>query len=535
MSTIFLLDNYDSFTYNLVDQFKVMGHDVIVYRNTISADFIINKMKNCTDAPILVLSPGPGNPTNAGCLMELISKCRAIFPIIGICLGHQAICQYYGASIGTSPTILHGKVSKVYHENQYFLRDMPNPLNVARYHSLAAYNLPKDLEIIAKIDEIPMAVVNKKDKVVGLQFHPESIMTTDGATLLNNIVKFVSKDHNIIKNICEKLYNNQNLSKEETINLFTNIFNGEMDPFVLSSVLTSLKQKGETVDEIAGAATAMLNLATPFERLGTYEVGEIVGTGGDGQNTINISTISSIVASSLGLHIAKHGNRSVSSKTGASDILKQLNINITMTPKEASKSLNDIGLTFLFAPTYHKGMKYAAQVRNALGTKTIFNILGPLSNPAHADYILMGVYSKELVLPMAKVLQSNGIKRAIVACGTNIDEIAIHANTYIAEVKENGEIKEYTLSPLDLGLTLHPIDAIQGSTPEINKDITLAILNGNGTAAQNCAVAINTGALLYLGKKTNTIKEGVQLALEQIQSGNAFKQLEKFQKASNRE
>jgi anthranilate phosphoribosyltransferase len=136
---------------------------------------------------------------------------------------------------------------------------------------------------------------------------------------------------------------------------------------------------------------------------------------------------------------------------------------------------------------------------------------------------------------MAKVLQSNGIKRAIVACGTNIDEIAIHANTYIAEVKENGEIEEYTLSPLDLGLTLHPIDAIQGSTPEINKDITLAILNGNGTAAQNCAVAINTGALLYLGKKANTIKEGVQLALEQIQSGNAFKQLEKFQKASNRE
>ncbi|WP_245730019.1 anthranilate phosphoribosyltransferase [Ruminobacter amylophilus] len=327
------------------------------------------------------------------------------------------------------------------------------------------------------------------------------------------------------KNPIEKLYNKKDLTKEEAYSLFTDIFTGKTDPVMLGSILTALKLKGETINEIAGAAAAMIGAATPFELNRDFEVGEIVGTGGDGQHTINISTMSAILSASLGLHIAKHGNRGVSSKTGASDLLDALGVNIRMSPATAFRTLKEHNFTFCFAPVYHVGMKYAAPIRKTLGTRTIFNILGPLTNPAHAEYQVIGVYCRDLVEIMAQVLKANGVKRAIVAYGSGLDEFAVHDETYYAELKENGSIEYATVTPEALGLERYSITEIRGGEPEENRDITLQILSGNGTPAQNAAVAINTAALLYLGRKAASLKEGVTMALNALKSGQAIRTL----------
>ena len=531
---IYLLDNFDSFTYNLVDEFRKEGHEVSIYRNSVSEDDIIKKMESEKEEPVLVLSPGPSTPEDAGCMLKLIQKAIGKFPIIGICLGHQALCQHYGAKITNAPSIVHGKASLVNHTNHAVFKDMPNPLPVARYHSLIATELPKNIEVIASLDNMPMAILNRKDRVIGFQFHPESILTTFGAKLLNQSIDFVSKPLPNTKALISKVYEGLDLTQEESITLFDTIFAGDMNPIELGSFLTALKIKGEKPEEIAGAATSMLKAATYFNRKRDFEVGEIVGTGGDGVGSINISTMSSIVAATCGLHIAKHGNRSVSSKTGASDLLKALGVNITMTPETSFNTLKSTGVTFLFAPVYHSAMRFAAPVRAALGVRTIFNILGPLTNPSHPDYIVLGVYAKELIPVMAEVLKNNGMKRGFVVHGSGLDEIAMHGETNYA-LLNNGEITYGTLNPEDFGLQKYPLEGILGGAPEENRDITLNILKGKGTDAQNASVAANTAALLYLGGKVKTLKEGATLALETLKSGKAYLKLQDFINATIKE
>ncbi len=193
MSPIILLDNFDSFAYNLVDQFRSLGHEVLVYRNSHSADEIINHLENCSEKPLLVLSPGPGLPEEAGCMPELIKKAVGRFPILGICLGHQAICQYYGGVVGPAGEIVHGKSSLIKHYHEEIFKGLPNPMPVARYHSLAALSVPDNLKVIADYNGICMALLNEKDKVLGFQFHPESIMTSRGADLLINSINYLTK------------------------------------------------------------------------------------------------------------------------------------------------------------------------------------------------------------------------------------------------------------------------------------------------------------------------------------------------------
>ncbi|MEE3423444.1 MAG: anthranilate phosphoribosyltransferase [Succinimonas sp.] len=331
--------------------------------------------------------------------------------------------------------------------------------------------------------------------------------------------------------IAEKLYQGQDLSKEETLSLFQDIFAGKIDPVMLSSVLTALKIKGETPVEVAAAASAMIGAATPFEQKRDFQVGEIVGTGGDGHNTINISTMSAVVASSLGLHIAKHGNRGVSSKSGASDFLEAFDINIRMTPDQAFRCLDAIGLTFLFAQVYHSGMKYAGPVRKALGTRTIFNILGPLTNPSRPDYMVMGVYSKELIGPMAQALHQLGMKKALVVWGSGIDEIAVHGPTYAAML-DNGFITSRIITPDEFGLGTFTLDDIKGGEPEENVAIARNVFEGRGTPAQMAAVQANAGALLYVAGKAGSFREGADMVLEQLKNGGAARQIREFARLS---
>lgn len=322
-----------------------------------------------------------------------------------------------------------------------------------------------------------------------------------------------------MQNFMDKLYQQQDLTKAESQQLFDVIIKGEMDPILLSSVLTSLKIKGETPDEIAGAAQALLANAAPFPTI-EGDFADIVGTGGDGSNTFNISTTAAFVAAACGVKVAKHGNRGVSSKSGSSDLLDSFGINLAMSPEKTKQAVDEIGVAFLFAPQYHGGVRHAMPVRQALKTRTIFNVLGPLINPARPNIELMGVYDESLVRPIAKTMAKMGLKRAAVVHGSGLDEVAIHGSTLVNEIVD-GEIKEYTLTPEDFGLETYPLEAIKGGEPAENRAIITKILNGEGTPAQVSAVAVNVALLLRLFGQED-LKANTQQAIDVMNSGKAY-------------
>ena len=325
----------------------------------------------------------------------------------------------------------------------------------------------------------------------------------------------------------EKLYLSQNLNQKESEELFNSIFRGEVTDIELSSLLTCLKLKGETQSEIAGAALAMLKAASPLTRP-DYDIGEIVGTGGDGLATINISTLSGILASTLGLKIAKHGNKAVSSKTGASDLLQAVGYNVNINEKDILRSLDEEGFAFIFAQHFHKAMRYAAAVRQSLRTRTIFNLLGPLTNPIKPTYELLGVYSDKLLEVMARTLHDTGVRRAFCVNGNGMDEIAPFGTTHYARLFEDGHVESGVLTRESFGITHEYTQAdITGGNPEENRDIALAILSGKGREAHNYAIAVNLAALLVLGGKAATLKQGTELAMDAILSGAGLKKLER--------
>ena len=315
------------------------------------------------------------------------------------------------------------------------------------------------------------------------------------------------------------LYQGQSLSRESTRDAFGQVVRGEVDPIVLASLLTALKIKGETPEEIAGAAEALLAEARDFPRP-DYEFCDIVGTGGDGLNTINVSTTSALVAAACGLKVAKHGNRSVSSKSGSSDLLDKMGIKLDMSPAQARRCLDELGICFLFAPQYHAGVRHAMPVRQALKTRTLFNVLGPLINPAHPPLALIGVYSPELVLPIAETLRVLGYQRAAVVHSGGMDEVSLHAPTIVAELHD-GEIKSYQLTAEDFGLTPYHQEQLAGGTPEENRDILTRLLQGKGDAAHEAAVAANVAMLMRLHGHED-LQANAQTVLEVLRSGSAY-------------
>ena len=325
--------------------------------------------------------------------------------------------------------------------------------------------------------------------------------------------------------ILSELFDNKALTLEQAATLFGAIVKGELSGEQLAGALIALKLRGETVDEISGAVTALQQAAEPFPTP-DYSFADIVGTGGDGANTINISTTSAIVGASLGLKIAKHGNRSVSSKTGASDLLTTLGVDISMSPKSARKALDEIGLCFIFAQKYHLGFKHAVPVRQALKTRTIFNILGPLINPAKPKRQLLGVYSPELIDIYAKTVAQLGHEHTIIVHGSGLDEVAIHGATEVAEVR-NGEIERYTLTPQDFGFQVKPLESLRGGEPTENAQMITALLQGKGKAEHHQAVAMNTALLLKLFGQED-IKDNAQRVLDVITQGKPFETLQKL-------
>ncbi|MBE0368321.1 anthranilate phosphoribosyltransferase [Pseudoalteromonas aurantia] len=329
----------------------------------------------------------------------------------------------------------------------------------------------------------------------------------------------------------KKLLDQHSLNFSEARALFDQIMLGNISDIELTAALVSLKFKGETVDEIAGAAQSMRSNALAFDNQSLH-CSDSCGTGGDGSNTINVSTTAAIVAAACGINMIKHGNRSVSSKSGSADLLKTLGINLEMTPAQASKCLHSTGFTFLFAPQYHQGVKHAMPVRGALKTRTIFNILGPLANPGAPQTQLLGVYDPALCKPMAETLKTLGTQRAMIVHGSGTDEIALHGTTDVTELN-NGLITQYTLSPEDFGVAHFPLTDIAGDSPEYNAKASLAILNGQAPTAHNAAIAVNVAALLVMNNKADNFKDATQQVLDVLTSGSAASKLAEIVEVSN--
>lgn len=335
----------------------------------------------------------------------------------------------------------------------------------------------------------------------------------------------------MIKDAILKLANNENISYDLAKNSMDEIMKGEASDVQMSAYLTSLSLKGETIDEITASAEAMRSHCVKL--LNDYDVLEIVGTGGDGSNSFNISTTSSIVISSAGVPVAKHGNRAASSKSGAADVLESLGVNINLAPEKCGKLLDEINICFLFAQNYHIAMKYVAPIRKELGIRTIFNILGPLANPAGATMQVMGVYNEALVEPLAEVLSNLGVKRGMVVYGMDkLDEISVSSATKVSEIRDK-KIESYTIKPEDFNITPCKKDDLTGGDADFNANITRSILNGEKGPKRD-AVVLNSAAGLYVADKVKSLNDGVELAENLIDNGEAKKQLELFVELSNK-
>ena len=325
--------------------------------------------------------------------------------------------------------------------------------------------------------------------------------------------------------LLEQLYSGHSLSTSESTALFNAVIQGELSNEQIAAMLIALKVRGANTEEITGAVAASLQNAKAFPHP-NYAFADIVGTGGDGQNTINISTASAIVAASMGAKVAKHGNRSVSSKSGASDVLTALGVNVNVTPEQARQALDEIGVCFLFAQQYHSGFRHVAPVRAALKTRTIFNILGPLINPARPTYHLLGVYAPKLVKTYAETAVALEHQHSFVVHGSGLDEVALHGETQVAEIK-NGKIEYFTLTPEDFGLKTQSLETLRGGEPQENAQMLTALLQGKGKAEHANAVAANTALLLKLFGHDD-LKQNVQNVLAHLASGKAFETLQKL-------
>lgn len=336
----------------------------------------------------------------------------------------------------------------------------------------------------------------------------------------------------MIKEAIIKLSKKQDLAYAEAEAVMDEIMSGQATPVQMSAYLTALALKGETIDEITASAAGMR--AHCIKLLHNLDVLEIVGTGGDGSNSFNISTTSSLVIAAGGVPVAKHGNRAASSKSGAADVLEALGVKIILTPERSAEILKKINICFLFAQNYHIAMKYVAPIRKELGIRTVFNILGPLSNPAGANMELMGVYDQSLVEPLAQVMANLGVNRGMVVYGQDsLDEISMCAPTSVCEIRD-GKFTSYEITPEQFGYERCEKDALTGGTPAENAEITKAILKGEEKGPKRQAVCLNAGAALYIAGKAASIEEGVKLAESLIDSGAALKKLEEFVEETNK-
>lgn len=324
-----------------------------------------------------------------------------------------------------------------------------------------------------------------------------------------------------------RVLNGEVLDQVETDTMFSYLIQGRMTDAQIAGMLLAMKIRGETPAEIAGAAQALRRAAKPFPRP-DYTITDTCGTGGDGSNTINISTAAAVVAASMGVAVAKHGNRSVSSRSGSADVLEAMKIPLDGPPDEARSMLDNYNFCFLFAPHYHPGFKHAMPARQELKTRTLFNLLGPLINPAQPDVQLLGVYRPELCEPVAQTLQLLGCKRAMVVHGSGLDELALHAPTKVVEVN-GADVSNYELTPADFGVSPAPVSDLKGGDANTNARLLNEVFRGEGPSAHRHAIAMNVAALLHMTGRADNFKDATEEALTHIDSGAVATHLQHMQ------
>jgi anthranilate synthase/phosphoribosyltransferase len=556
---ILLIDNYDSFTYNLAQYLGELGAEVRVARNdAITLDEI------AALAPThIVISPGPGTPDDAGISLALVERFAPSLPILGVCLGHQTIGQAFGGRVVRAGRLMHGKVSPVFHDGQGIFGGLPSPLTATRYHSLVvAEPLPDCLEVSARTPEGEMmGLRHRQYPAVGVQFHPESILTQHGHQLLKNFLEadrrrptprvgqVPTADHEIrspstvycspsinntggktmsIKEAIAKVMERQDLTEVEAEAAMTQIMEGQATPAQIGAFLTALRMKGESVAEIAGCARAMRRSAVPVHPSRAGFVVDTCGTGGDGSGTFNISTTAAFVVAGAGQPVAKHGNRSVSSRCGSADVLEALGVNLELTPDQVAACVDEVGIGFLFALRLHPAMKHAIGPRRELGVRTIFNLLGPLTNPAGAPAQVMGVYDPAWTEPLAQVLGVLGSQAAFVVHGADgLDELSTTGPNRVSALRD-GRVETITLDPADLGFARARAADLSGGSAEENAVITRGILAGTLNGARRDVVVLNAAAALVAGGRSKTLREGIRQAKHSLDSGAALQTLDRL-------
>ena len=543
---ILLIDNYDSFTYNLYQQIGSIYPDIKVVRNVMITLDEIEKL-----APeALVISPGPGYPNEAGISVDAIKRFAGKIPILGVCLGHQSIAEAFGGKIVRALEPKHGKASMITVNNSTPLfKGMPEKIKAARYHSLIVEkaSLPECLEVIAEDEDGQiMALRHKELAVYGVQFHPESVLTDLGKSMISNFLSEIAgisgfekvavplpdSERKALMKYIKIVSEGKDLTPAEAEDAMDIIMSGGATDAQIAGFLAVLRAKGETTDEITGFARIMRKKASIVPT--SKSAVDIVGTGGDLAGSFNISTTSSFVIAGTGLNVAKHGNRSVSSKSGAADVLESLGVKISLSPAQASACIQNVGISFLFAQSFHGSMRFVGKARREMGVRTVFNILGPLANPALSDYILLGVYDPALLETMATVLMNLGVKSAMIVYGDGLDEVSVSGETKVCELRGKKIIK-YSITPEEFGLKRYPKEDIVGGTPAENAQITLNILSGKEHGAKRDIVLLNSACAIYCTGAASSIEEGLEMARDSIDSGKALAKLEKLKEFSNRE
>lgn len=525
---IAFIDNKDSFTFNIVQSLeRVSGDQVCVFRSEECS------VKEIEDAKpdFLVVGPGPGTPQQAGISIEAIRYFAGKLPILGICLGHQAIGAAFGAKIVGARYIRHGIVESMNADGKGLFRIIGKSGTFTRYHSLVIdeSTLPEEFEVSCRAKDGDIMGIRHKSMIIeGVQFHPESIASQLGGSIFKAFLNYRRENLDTAAYI-NKLLAGKDLTEEEAASFMDVVTAGTMDERIMSAILVAMAAKGVSTGEMVGCARTLLNKKTklPLEKKG---LAEIVGTGGDEKGSFNISSMSALVAASCGQAVAKHGNRAVSSKSGAADFYENLGINIMASPEKTAKSLELTDFGFLMAPVYHSAMRYAAPVRKSLGVRTIMNILGPLLNPAGAEYEVLGVYSPELLEDYAHAAKALGAKRVMVICSRDgYDEISPIAPTDVYQIDEKGQEKRYVIDPSAFGISDCREEELCGGNGAENAKLAMDLLNGNGRKAIKAAVGLNTGAILYLSGKVHSLKEGYDMAIEAIDSGKTLKKLQEIQ------
>ena len=518
-----LIDNYDSFTYNLVQAFSKLGHQPLVVKND---DPGLVSLASDPSLRMVCISPGPGHPSKAGHCLEFLGQLNPKVPVLGVCLGHQILGLFAGAEVVVGPVIMHGKTSDIVHDGKGLYRGVPKPMTVGRYHSLVVRiddAHPNDKVVVsARGPQGEVMSMRFKDRPwVGVQYHPESILTPDGIKVLGNFPDCLMPMPGpapTISSILDSLADGNDLTDEQAEVAFGALLDGSMTPAQAGSFLMGLRMKGETAPELAAAIRIMLGKAVKVSGVPENCI-DIVGTGGDGKHSFNCSTAASLTLAGMGYKVIKHGNRAVSSTSGAADAVEGLGIPLIKEPEGIVSMLMERNFAFQFAPYFHPAFANVGPVRRQLGIRTLFNMLGPMINPACPDHLMMGVASPGMVDLIAAALQKCPVRKAAVFCGAGgYDELTTMGKTRVVLIMD-GAKEELEFDPSRYGFEPCRADEVEVGSKEEACAVLRELISGRGPRAMLDMVTVNAAFAMYLLEENRSLDDCIAKARKGVAEG----------------